>query len=157
VANRLDQRHQERLLSSRAVKIGERTVVFIAALPHEGHRLCGIDPLNPLVEVRTRIAVHRISGEAHRDRLHDFRDLEERAQRDLNEMIHRNTQQIVYGADFGFAARLAGSLLANSQIGCARTVPMTAGLGIQGLLIGQPICLLDLALAHRSRTADNST
>jgi hypothetical protein len=58
----------------------------------------------------------------------------------------------LYSADFGLAARLAGSLLASGQIGCARTVPITAGLGVQGLLIGQPICLLDLALAHRSRT-----
>jgi hypothetical protein len=58
VADCVRQRHQERLLSPRPVKIGEGTIVLVAPLPHERQRLCGINLLNPLVEIRTRIAVH---------------------------------------------------------------------------------------------------
>jgi len=57
-------------------EVGEIDVLVlrVATLPHERHRLRGIDLLHPRGEVRTRERVGRRLVEAHRDRLHRLRD-----------------------------------------------------------------------------------
>ncbi|CAG7215681.1 hypothetical protein PICSAR28_01068 [Mycobacterium avium subsp. paratuberculosis] len=151
-ARRLDQRNQERLLAAGPVEIGEGAVVFVAPLPHEGHRLGRVDALHALVEVGPRIAVPGVAGQAHRDRLDRLGDLEEGAQGDLDEVVDRDAQKVGDGADLGLAAGLAGGLLASGQVG-GPGAGIPGGLRIQRLLIGQPVGLFDLAGTHRSRAA----
>jgi hypothetical protein len=42
--------------------------------------------------IRAGVAVRGVVVEAHRDRLHDLRDLKERTERDFDEVVDRHTQ-----------------------------------------------------------------
>ncbi|SHU60568.1 Uncharacterised protein [Mycobacteroides abscessus subsp. abscessus] len=148
LTHRGQQRYQKCLLTTGAVHIGERTVVFVPALPDESHRLRCVDLLNTFMEVGAGELIDRVVVEADRDRLHGLGDLKERGERHFDEVIDLHTQEFTHRVNLGLTPRLPRRLFAGGQIFGTGSIGAAVRLGVQRLLVGKSIGLLDLALAH---------
>ncbi len=153
LAQLVGQRRDEGLLPAFPVQVGEVVEVDVLApgvpsLPDERKRLRRVDLLLSGGEGRTGERVVRCLLQAHRDRLHDLGDLEERDQRDLDEVVDRHpAEELADRVDLFLAAGVARRLFQG-----VAGEPLRVEL-VVGLVARQPVGLFDLLLALLVRAA----